>query len=154
MENLINSKEALIALEKSKTVLAKYADSEFFNANSLSKSSVLNDEELVFKIVSCAKAISTKEAFESHAVEMGFCLDQSWCESENPYKNKDTRLAYGLFKKGWQASAGRKPKANRKIVVAIERMVEQQVEASGMDSNRLERLDGWTIFDAMIEAWE
>lgn len=57
----------------------------------------------------------------------------------------------------WQASANRAPKtikANRKMVVAIEQMVEQQVEASGMDSNRLERLDGWTIFDAMIEAWE
>ena len=33
-------------------------------------------------------------------------------------------------------------KDDTKTVVAIERMVEQQVEASGMDSRRLERLDG------------
>lgn len=41
-----------------------------------------------------------------------------------------------------------------KTVVAIERMVEQQVEASGMDSRRLERLDGWRIIEAAIEAQE
>lgn len=39
-------------------------------------------------------------------------------------------------------------KDDTKTVVAIERMVEQQVEASGMDSRRLERLDGWKIIEA------
>ena len=41
-----------------------------------------------------------------------------------------------------------------KTVVAIERMVEQQVEASGMDSRRLERLDGWKIIEAAVKAQE
>ena len=45
-------------------------------------------------------------------------------------------------------------KNDTKTVVAIERMVEQQVEASGMDSRRLERLDGWRIIEAAIEAQE
>lgn len=45
-------------------------------------------------------------------------------------------------------------KNDTKTVVAIEQMVEQQVEASGMDSRRLERLDGWRIIEAAIEAQE
>lgn len=45
-------------------------------------------------------------------------------------------------------------KNDSKTVVAIERMVEQQVEASGMDSRRLERLDGWRIIEAAVEAQE
>ena len=45
-------------------------------------------------------------------------------------------------------------KDDTKTVVAIERMVEQQVEASGMDSRRLERLDGWKIIEAAVEAQE
>ena len=45
-------------------------------------------------------------------------------------------------------------KDDTKTVVAIERMVEQQVEASGMDSRRLERLDGWTIIEAAVKAQE
>ncbi|WP_445346199.1 hypothetical protein [Acinetobacter bohemicus] len=45
-------------------------------------------------------------------------------------------------------------KNDTKTIVAIERMVEQQVEASGMDSRRLERLDGWRIIEAAIEAQE
>ena len=45
-------------------------------------------------------------------------------------------------------------KNDTKTVVAIERMVEQQVEASGMDSRRLERLDDWRIIEAAIEAQE
>jgi hypothetical protein len=60
----------------------------------------------------------------------------------------------------WQAKAQAVPegfvliKNDTKTVVAIERMVEQQVEASGMDSRRLERLDGWRIIEAAIEAQE
>ena len=42
-------------------------------------------------------------------------------------------------------------KDDTKTVVAIERMVEQQVEASGMDSRRLERLDGWKIIEAAVK---
>ena len=45
-------------------------------------------------------------------------------------------------------------KEDTKTVVAIERMVEQQVEASGMDSRRLERLDGWKIIGAAVKAQE
>ncbi|HJF29079.1 MAG TPA: hypothetical protein K8V79_12765 [Acinetobacter lwoffii] len=45
-------------------------------------------------------------------------------------------------------------KDDTKTVVAIERMVEQQVEASGMDSHRLERLDGWRIIEAAVKAQE
>lgn len=42
---------------------------------------------------------------------------------------------------------------NQKTVVAIENMVWQQVEASGIDEP-IHRLDGWRILDAMIEAVE
>ena len=59
---------------------------------------------------------------------------------------------------GWKAQAVPEGfvliKNDTKTVVAIERMVEQQVEASGMDSRRLERLDGWRIIEAAIEAQE
>lgn len=41
----------------------------------------------------------------------------------------------------------------REIVVAIEKMVEQQVEASGITSDVF-RLDGWRILDAIEEASE
>ncbi|MFW6557581.1 hypothetical protein [Acinetobacter baumannii] len=42
---------------------------------------------------------------------------------------------------------------NRGVVVAIEKMVEQQVEASGITSDVF-RLDGWRILDAIQEASE
>ncbi|WP_227552987.1 hypothetical protein [Acinetobacter baumannii] len=42
---------------------------------------------------------------------------------------------------------------NREVVVAIEKMVEQQVEASGI-TNDVFRLDGWRILDAIQEASE
>ncbi|KQE96310.1 hypothetical protein [Acinetobacter pittii] len=42
---------------------------------------------------------------------------------------------------------------NREVVVAIEKMVEQQVEASGITSDVF-RLDGWRILDAIQEASE
>ncbi|MEI1691302.1 hypothetical protein [Acinetobacter nosocomialis] len=41
----------------------------------------------------------------------------------------------------------------REVVVAIEKMVEQQVEASGITSDVF-RLDGWIILDAIQEASE
>lgn len=40
---------------------------------------------------------------------------------------------------------------SREVVVAIEKMVEQQVEASGITSEVF-RLDGWRILDAIQEA--
>ncbi|ASN69528.1 hypothetical protein KTH02_04760 [Acinetobacter radioresistens] len=45
-------------------------------------------------------------------------------------------------------------KNNSKTIVAIEQMVEQQIEASGMDSRCLERLDGEKILQAAIESQE
>lgn len=42
---------------------------------------------------------------------------------------------------------------SRAVVVAIEKMVEQQVEASGITSDVF-RLDGWRILDAIQEASE
>ena len=63
--------------------------------------------------------------------------------------------------KAWQAAKAQAVpegfvliKDDTKTVVAIERMVEQQVEASGMDSRRLERLDGWKIIEAAVKAQE
>ncbi|HDX6112798.1 hypothetical protein [Acinetobacter baumannii] len=41
----------------------------------------------------------------------------------------------------------------KEVVVAIEKMVEQQVEASGITSDVF-RLDGWRILDAIQEASE
>ncbi len=44
-----------------------------------------------------------KEAFETEAYEMGFCLDQIWNDCENPYENNNTALAFDIFKKGYRA---------------------------------------------------
>jgi hypothetical protein len=38
-----------------------------------------------------------------------------------------------------------------KVIVALEQRVENQVEASGMDSRRLERLDGEKLIDTLME---
>lgn len=68
---------------------------------------------------------------------------------------------WDTFRAGWQAAKSQAVpegfvliKDDTKTVVAIERMVEQQVEASGMDSRRLERLDGWKIIEAAVKAQE
>lgn len=73
------------------------------------------------------------------------------------YQNIETLRAFA----GWQAAKAQAVpegfiliKDDTKTVVAIERMVEQQVEASGMDSRRLERLDGWKIIEAAVKAQE
>lgn len=47
---------------------------------------------------------NVKESFEEEVDEMGFCLDQYWDDSENPYTNSDTALAFEIFKKGFEAS--------------------------------------------------
>ena len=68
---------------------------------------------------------------------------------------------WDTFRAAWQAAKAQAVpegfvliKDDTKTVVAIERMVEQQVEASGMDSRRLERLDGWKIIEAAVKAQE
>lgn len=85
-------------------------------------------------------------------------------ESLNEYYHPDHtnhRLNYAFIMGAWMAwKAQAVPegfvliKDDTKTVVAIERMVEQQVEASGMDSRRLERLDGWKIIEAAVKAQE
>lgn len=39
-----------------------------------------------------------------------------------------------------------------KVIIALEQRVENQVEASGMDSRRLERLDGEKLIDTILKA--
>lgn len=69
-------------------------------------------------------------------------------------------IGYSFAWSAWQAKAQAVPegfvliKDDTKTIVAIERMVEQQIEASGMDSRRLERLDGWKIIEAAVKAQE
>lgn len=81
--------------------------------------------------------------------------------------DEDRKVAYEALNTGWvmwlrakRVKAQAVPegfvliKDDTKTVVAIEQMVEQQVEASGMDSRRLERLDGWKIIEAAVKAQE
>lgn len=89
-------------------------------------------------------------------------------ECVNNTDDEDRKVAYEALNTGWvmwlrakrNAKAQAVPegfvliKDDTKTVVAIERMVEQQVEASGMDSRRLERLDGWKIIEAAVKAQE
>ena len=86
--------------------------------------------------------------YDAHFMQFALDLDM--------YVDKHTQTCW----EAWQAKAQAVPegfvliKDDTKTVVAIERMVEQQVEASGMDSRRLERLDGWKIIEAAVEAQE
>jgi hypothetical protein len=89
-------------------------------------------------------------------------------ECVNNTDDEDRKVAYETLNTGWvmwlrakrDAKAQAVPegfvliKDDTKTVVAIEQMVEQQVEASGMDSRRLERLDGWKIIEAAVKAQE
>ncbi|ENW29414.1 hypothetical protein [Acinetobacter lwoffii] len=96
-------------------------------------------------------------------------FDESLLEKdeEGCYSDSDIQHMYSMFEAGtevgeqWQAAKAQAVpegfvliKDDTKTVVAIERMVEQQVEASGMDSRRLERLDGWKIIEAAVKAQE
>ena len=76
---------------------------------------------------------------------------------DDQYALDDVQVAFEM----WQAAQAQAVpegfvliKDDTKTVVAIERMVEQQVEASGMDSRRLERLDGWKIIEAAVKTQE
>lgn len=110
-----------------------------------------------------------REAFEQHLTntglvefsDYGFAVDE--CDE---YLHEPTQVAWdswliGLNRANAQAAKAQAVpegfvliKDDTKTVVAIERMVEQQVEASGMDSRRLERLDGWKIIEAAVKAQE
>lgn len=72
---------------------------------------------------------------------------------DNSYLRRDTDEAW----KSWQASANREGfvliKNNSRTIVAIEQMVEQQVEASGITQDVF-RLDGERILEAMLSAQE
>lgn len=99
-----------------------------------------------------------REAFEKHAGKF-------FTDSKEAFKTNGDQYLYDEVIWMWdcwieRAKAQAVPegfvliKDDTKTVVAIERMVEQQVEASGMDSRRLERLDGWKIIEAAVEAQE
>ncbi|MFV5523458.1 hypothetical protein VXQ23_01995 [Acinetobacter variabilis] len=95
---------------------------------------------------------------------------KAWAESKNLSTDGETGRNYSYTfydpktQAAWDAWKEVKAQAvpegfvlikdDTKTVVAIERMVEQQVEASGMDSRRLERLDGWKIIEAAVKAQE
>lgn len=80
-------------------------------------------------------------------------------------KHRDLTLIERAFVRGARYALQEKAKAQavpdnsiivqrtREVVVAIEKMVEQQVEASGITSDVF-RLDGWRILDAIQEASE
>lgn len=101
-----------------------------------------------------------KEAFDDEAHSRGFCLDQEWSNCENSYLDGDTNLAFDFFKSGWQAAKAQEAEKlkgcvvapfNNTTIVAIEKMVEQQVEASGITEDVF-RLDGEKILNAAVEA--
>lgn len=104
-----------------------------------------------------------REAFEklSEIAEILKNKTIKFVEKTNKYYSYHYSVEYlnGAWM-AWQAKAQAVPegfvliKDDTKTVVAIERMVEQQVEASGMDSRRLERLDGWKIIEAAVKAQE
>ena len=85
--------------------------------------------------------------------------NKNWDEAKHGFEDDMLNMAWEMWSSG-QVSKAQVPegfvliKNDTKTVVAIERTVEQQVEASGMDSRRLERLDGWRIIEAATEALE
>ena len=95
-----------------------------------------------------------KEAFEAWVGSNGRSIERF---SDGSYKS----MTLDKELEAWQAAKAQAVpdgfvliKHDSKTAVAIERMVEQQVEASGMDSRRLERLDGWKIIEAAVKAQE
>ena len=97
-----------------------------------------------------------REAFEKHASKF-FKTNEAFEDDGENYVYDEVKFMWDC----WLAAKARAVpegfvliKDDTKTVVAIERMVEQQVEASGMDSRRLERLDGWKIIEAAVKAQE
>lgn len=97
-----------------------------------------------------------REAFEEAYLSVGGKQRELEFE-DGEYANSKSQLGWEL----WQikAKAQAVPDTHivvprtREVVVAIEKMVEQQVEASGITSDVF-RLDGWRILDAIQEASE
>ena len=108
------------------------------------------------------------EVFKKEAMELWFVPNLA-----DTYKNKDL-FSYSIMdgevffmreqaRQLWsfwnKAKAQAVPEGyvvvprTKEVVVAIEKMVEQQVEASGITSDVF-RLDGWRILDAIQEASE
>ena len=102
--------------------------------------------------------IQEKKAFEiAFDNKLGARGCQFDLDEDGNYEDRETLCGWHMW---LEAKAQAVPegfvliKDDTKTVVAIERMVEQQVEASGMDSRRLERLDGWKIIEAAVKAQE
>ena len=99
-----------------------------------------------------------EENFDFERHEQTYFDEQTQCyENDIGEDTESINMAWSA----WQAAKAQAVpegfvliKDDTKTVVAIERMVEQQVEASGMDSRRLERLDGWKIIEAAVKAQE
>lgn len=99
-----------------------------------------------------------EENFDFERHEQTYFDEQTQCyENDIGEDTESINMAWSA----WQAAKAKAVpegfvliKDDTKTVVAIERMVEQQVEASGMDSRRLERLDGWKIIEAAVKAQE
>lgn len=102
--------------------------------------------------------IQEKKAFEiAFENKLGAHCCQFDLDEDGNYEDRDTLCGWHMWleAKAQAVSEGFVLiKDDTKTVVAIERMVEQQVEASGMDSRRLERLDGWKIIEAAVKAQE
>ena len=117
-----------------------------------------------------------RSEFESNEYIKSIIQNFEWSEEFNNYQIKDCVINGNIFDLleakndeqllngawfGWQekAKAQAVPDTHivvprtREVVVAIEKMVEQQVEASGITSDVF-RLDGWRILDAIQEASE
>ncbi|MFV5502468.1 hypothetical protein [Acinetobacter sp. 226] len=102
--------------------------------------------------------VQEKKAFEiAFDNKLGARGCQFDLDEDGNYEDRETLCGWHMW---LEAKAQAVPegfvliKDDTKTVVAIERMVEQQVEASGMDSRRLERLDGWKIIEAAVKAQE
>lgn len=117
-----------------------------------------------------------RSEFESNEYVKSVIHNFEWSEEFNNYQIKDCVIYGNIFDLieaendkpilnggwfGWQekAKAQAVPEnhivvpRNREVVIAIEKMVEQQVEASGITGDVF-RLDGWRILDAIQEASE
>ena len=67
--------------------------------------------------------------------------------NENLYEHRQTQIRWIV----WQAAKAQMVPINNTTIVAVERMVEQQVKASGITADVF-RLDGEEILNAAVEA--
>lgn len=93
---------------------------------------------------------SERKAFEEWA-SSETRWDLYWSDNINQYMDHQTNAAW----LAWKASANRDGyklvpiQPDNKTIVSIERMVENQIEASGINQDPF-RLDGENIYKAMI----